>query len=340
MNTNQFVGNDINEPQLFDNTSAQLTSRKRSLLIQAQGLGEKIQSVFISSPNPSQAILVVGSGRSGTTWLANLLTAQSNVQIIFEPENPTWTKEIRPLTGWGPSLNVRSFYLKYDAQIPEWYEFWQSVLSGRIRSYLTDHIRTSYFPRRYLVKMIRANLMLGYIYDNFQPKVVFTIRHPCAVILSRMALNWVADVQDILNQEELVENHLRPWIGLIEKERDQLGAQAVWWAVENMIALKSLENIPHAMIAFESLCLDPHSVAYRLRSELGITVRSNLDKAILSPSQTANRSVSYNSTLERLSKWKSKIDDSSQKKIIEWACRMGIDMYNNTFLPTNSLLTY
>ena len=319
--------------QTFDSANPPLMSWQRGLHIYAGSLGEKLQSPFKRHPKPSDAILLAGSGRSGTTWLAELLVAKSNIQMIFEPENPSWTKEIRPLTGWGPSLRVRSFYLQSRVQNVEWFSFWQNVFTGHIRNKFTDQIRTSFFPNGYLVKMIRANLMLGYIYNNFQPKVVYTIRHPCAVITSRMALKWVADVKDILTQEELVEDHLRPWLGQIEKEKDQLGAQAVWWAVENMVAMKSLAEIPHIKVTFESLCLQPEMEVNRLRNELGIDIPKNLEPVISRPSQTSFQKHSHTSTIKRLSQWKSKLDSNSQKKILNWAHRLGIETYNDSLLP-------
>ena len=56
----------------------------------------------------------------------------------------------------------------------------------------------------FLIKEIRANLMLGYLYDHFQPKIIYLVRHPCAVTYSRTFMNnFGADVNDILSQEEL-----------------------------------------------------------------------------------------------------------------------------------------
>ena len=39
------------------------------------------------------AIFLAGSGRSGTTWLSNIIAAMSGTQEIFEPLHPLWNKE-------------------------------------------------------------------------------------------------------------------------------------------------------------------------------------------------------------------------------------------------------
>jgi hypothetical protein len=38
--------------------------------------------------DPSQSILLAASGRSGTTWLGNIVAADPNTRIFFEPFDP------------------------------------------------------------------------------------------------------------------------------------------------------------------------------------------------------------------------------------------------------------
>jgi sulfotransferase family protein len=312
---------------------AQAVSWGQNLRTKTQSLGEMMQYAFGRRHKPSDAVLLVGSGRTGTTWLSTLLVARSGLQVIFEPENPNWTEEVRSLTGWQPTFGIRSFYLRRDISSVEWFHFWSEALSGRVRNVFTDQIRTSYFPSAYLVKMIRANLMLGYISDNFRPRIVYCIRHPCAVIASRMALGWKADVMDLLSQRELVEDLLGPWVSLIEKERDPLGAHAVWWAVENMAAMRILATTSAARVSFETLCLRPTDEVARLRSALGMQVSGSLNQAITRPSATSFRVSPYSSTVDRLASWKSQLDHVSQRRILDWANRMGISMYGDATLP-------
>lgn len=327
----------VGTKQGWESLDVPTLSWRRNLAIWMGGLGEQMGGRFRPRPKPSDAILLAGSGRSGTTWLAALLASHSRTQVIFEPENPSWTKEVRPLTGWGPSLNVRSFYITAHAQSAEWFQFWERALSGGVRNGFTDRLRTSWFPNRYLVKVIRANLMLGYIYDNFRPMVVYCMRHPCAVVASRIALGWVADVRDILAQETLVEDHLRPWLGLIEREKDGLGAQAVWWAVENMMAMKSLEGIPHRLALFERLCLAPENEVTRLRRDLRIRRVANFGRVIARPSSTSNQEAGYQSAIDRLSQWKRKLDNESQRRILAWAHRLGVVVYDTGIAPIGGL---
>src|SRR5687767_9615304 len=55
-------------------------------------LGERLQYLVRDRPEPSEAIVVAGSARSGSTWLADLLCSVPGIQQIFEPlrELPRW----------------------------------------------------------------------------------------------------------------------------------------------------------------------------------------------------------------------------------------------------------
>lgn len=302
----------------------------KRIMIGFGGLGEKVYFSLRSAPKPSSAILLVGSGRSGTTWLTNILTASPGIQQIFEPLNPVWIEQARKLTGWDRTpFYPRSFYLRAETDDPQWNAFLERVLRGQVRSFWTDYERTSYFPNRFLIKFIRANLMLGYIYDKFQPRMVYISRHPCATVYSRLALGWQADVADILRQEALVEDYLRPWVSQMERERTRVGAAAIWWAVENMVARQELATRPHIAVTHEELCLEPQQQTERLFAWLGIKMPAKLSAVIERPSRQSRQGVTYRSTMERLSYWKKQLHPDEQRCILDWANRLGVTQCND-----------
>ncbi|GMQ78951.1 MAG: hypothetical protein BMS9Abin02_1500 [Anaerolineae bacterium] len=244
----------------------------KKFYVEGRMLGERSKFLIRGRPNPSDAILLAGSGRSGTTWIGNLIASGQGIQQIFEPLHPRFSVQIRHLTGWevGQRPRYQAHYMRSDEPHGEWSIYLNEVLSGRERNYWTDYHRTSYFPERFLIKTIRANLMLGFLSDQFSPKIIYVYRHPCAVVLSRLKVRWRADVGDILSQDKLVEDYLQPWIGAIGRERDLLGAHAVWWAVENMVASRELESRPHYAVTYEALVQQPRLEIRKIWSWLGI----------------------------------------------------------------------
>lgn len=304
-------------------------------------MGERLVFGFRGHPVATSAIVLAGSGRSGTTWITNVLTALPGIQQIFEPLIPLWNAEVRQLTGWGDQdPYFRAHYLRALERNDDWRDLLERVLTGRVRNYWTDYERTAWFPGRFLVKEVRANLMLGFIYEQFQPSIIYLMRHPCAVIHSRLTAPtpWHADAQDILRQEQLVEDYLRPWVREIERERDLLGAHAVWWAVENMVALQELSTRRHLRVHYEHAVLEPMHVASEMIRWLGESEPSvqRLISRIQRNSRMSNRNVQYSSSRDRLTHWQRQLSKDEQTRILGWAHRLGVDIYGQNAMPRTS----
>ena len=300
-------------------------------------LGERAKFGIMGNPKPDTAIFLAGSGRSGTTWITDVICSLPGVQQIFEPLFPLWSEQVRGLTGWDMSNPyIRSWYLRAEGEIPEWTSLWQEIFTGQFRNYWTDYERNSWFPDRFLVKEVRANMMLGFLHAHFQPRIVYILRHPCAVVHSRLTLPqpWHADVQDILKQETLVTDHLEPWASAIEKETDLVGAHAVWWAVENHVALQQLKNIPHYLVYYEDLVLRPREVLETLLPWLGVeNVPEKVFSLLPKPSRMGNENLNYQDAQDRLSRWQSGLSVREQELVLSWAGRLGLTMYDASPLP-------
>lgn len=304
-------------------------------LVGACRLPERVGFLLDGAPPASSAIVLAGSGRSGTTWLADAVCTRTRTQQVFEPLHPEEVPEVRALAGWGPDRgpHIRSHYLDPDRVHPAWRDFLERVSTGRVRNWWTDVVRTSWMPRRFLVKAIRANLMLGFWVRELSPHVVLVVRHPCAVVSSRLHVPWHADVADILCQEELVECHLRPWLAEIEREKDLLGAHAVWWAVENLVATRQLAQRRHFFAFYEDLALAPDRRLGELFSwlELGHAPPRSAD--LLRPSRMTHPGNEIASLGERLGAWRTRLSELECDRVLSWATRMGLDWYDREPLP-------
>src|SRR5438105_13572134 len=113
----------------------------------------------------SRTLLLAGSARSGTTWLAEVLTAENDFRYMFEPFRPNGS-------GTAPKLSRR--YVRPGDSDPEVRAICESVFSGRGHSAWIDGQNRQIVVRRRLVKEIRINLLLPWIEDGFamQPRVL------------------------------------------------------------------------------------------------------------------------------------------------------------------------
>jgi hypothetical protein len=171
---------------------------------------------------------LTGSGRSGTTWLAELLSLDPRTRVIFEPFNRRVVKV--------PGVMGRP-YLRRGEAAPEWLNFISDLHGGTISGDWVDYLtpdRAS--AHRVLIKEIRSTLLLAWLRQNFDLRVIYLLRHPCAVAESRARLGWTPELAEFLGQQDLMEDHLRPFEHVIAAARDPLQQHAVMWCVENLVA--------------------------------------------------------------------------------------------------------
>jgi hypothetical protein len=216
------------------------------------------------------------------------------------------------------------------------------VLTGKSRTYWTDSVRTSFFPKRYLVKEIRANLMLGYVHDHFHPRIIYLSRHPCAVVASRVRLGWRVDLDNLLSQEQLVEDHLSPWVERIERAKtNPVASHAIWWAVESRIAGLHLSARHHCHAYYEHLLARPEASLRDVLSWLGLDPGGIPESRIGRDSHTTWRESHPNDRQEaeqRLSSWKGQLSRDDQREILDWAYRLDVTCYTDEVLPVSSAL--
>lgn len=155
-------------------------------------------------------IFVAGTGRSGTTWLANILNFRNEFRYIFEPFDAGRVEL------WIGLSSIQ--YLQPDEIDNRYLHAATAIVSGRYRSRWTDAFNRRIISRRRLVKAIRANLLLRWLHANFPGiPIILLLRHPCAVVNSWLHLDWPPSIEEtFLEQPRLVEDYLHPYLGLIK----------------------------------------------------------------------------------------------------------------------------
>jgi hypothetical protein len=288
---------------------------------------------------PSSAIVLASSSRSGSTWLADMLSVALQLQQVFEPLHPRYSATARELTGFDPKQDhVSSFYLRPGHPAPEWDRFLAAILTGQKRNAWTDTVPVVAFPQGYLIKLIRANLLLGYLWDRFQPKLIYLVRHPCAVVYSRLRLRWTANTQALLAQEQLVEDYLRPWVADIERETDAVAAHGLVWAAENLVAQRELAQRPHRRVFYERLMIDPWQEIDAIAEFAGRQANTVSQAEIERLSRTTLRpktDEAFAGAIAPLVSWTEQLSPAEQQRILDWADRLGIPWYSKDIWPIN-----
>jgi hypothetical protein len=225
---------------------------------------------------PTDSVLVAGSARSGTSWLADLLNFDGRYRYIFEPFRPDRVPLARPF--WTRR------YFRPSADVPDLQRAAGAILSGRIRNPWSDRLNRKRVARRRIVKDVWSNLMLGWLRRQFpEMPIVFIVRHPMAVVSSQLDLidwKWEVDIPALFGQPALREDHLSPFQDEAARTTDSFDRHMLLWCVENLVPLRQLATGEAFVVAHEHLCTRPMEEIRRLFEFVGRPFSPAVERAV------------------------------------------------------------
>jgi hypothetical protein len=280
-------------------------------------------------PDIRRSILVAGAARSGTTWLADLIASQIPCRILFEPFNPDLVPEYRGFHYFQ--------YMRPGTANPAFYAFAQKVFTGEIRNQWIDRQNERLISRFRLVKEIRANLALKWLHDNFPGvPIIFVVRHPCAVALSRMQLGWATDgdIEPFLSQPALLQDHLGPYLDLIRGAASGEEKHAVIWSISNLVPLKQFNSNQLDVVYYENLCTQPEIELPRIFKTIGQQYSGSVIASSNRPSQTARSASAVVTGTDKIEHWRRKLDRSQIDNVLRVVRGFGLGhVYSDSVLP-------
>jgi hypothetical protein len=273
-------------------------------------------------PALDRAVLIAGSGRSGTTWLADLLQTELHARILFEPFHSRLVDEFR---------RYRYFqYLRPDDPEPELEAFCHRLFSGAIRHPWIDREVQILRPRARVVKAIRANLFLAWLRRRFpEVPLVWVIRHPCAVVLSRLELGWDTDrdLTPLLDQPALVADFLGDHMPVIERARFPEEKHALLWCIHNLVPRHQLESESYHRVFYEDLLRSPEREVPRLFAAIGRTHGEGVFDRLRQPSTTSSRDSAVIHGGDSLARWQQTLAADQIARILDVVSAFGLDAW-------------
>jgi hypothetical protein len=252
--------------------------------------------------------LVCGMGRSGTTWVANLINHDRTYRTLFEPFH---NRKVPAARGFE--------YIQYLGRAdhrPELETAAERILEGRVRNLWIDQENSGFLFRRRLIKEVRCNLMVGWLRE-LRPRMplVLVVRSPWSVVSSWLTLGWGTesmgdrtDFDRIIAQTALLRDF--PIVAEVLKEvnrDDPLERIIFQWCVFLLVPLGQLDANERLVVAYENLLLHPDREVERLLRYLGAPQDGGgVRRAVHTPSSTnfRNRNVARDQGM-MLSGWKS-----------------------------------
>lgn len=277
-------------------------------------------------------IWIMGDGRSGTTWLGDLINYTGRARLLFEP--------FHPVAEEGMKRFAAVPYVRPGASSPDLEAYVRHVFSGRFLSYWTEDHSSGWWYDGLIVKTTFANLFAGWAASHLPnvPKVLI-VRHPCAVAESKTGLDsmWVVEPMKFWNQKDLREDYLQPYEATIRETTDPFLKYVVCWAIEHAVLLPQAVDAGIHVIHYEHLCTDPEAELAALYQHLSLDVDVATDSRVQSifkaPSKTSRKGGDVLAD-QRTTKWMGRVDKQQVHRAVEILETFGLaHVYNDGALP-------
>lgn len=238
--------------------------------------------------NYNKHIIIVGSARSGTSWISEVIARQFRYRMLFEPEHEFNTKK-------GKLLCDR--WIKNKEEAPEAHQYLKKVFSNRVDSDWIGQISNRrlkmhlwpLIPKKYIIKFVRTNLSAKYINETYKIPLVHVIRDPYDVLASqqRVQFAWLYNLEHFKSQPELVKLVMEKFnFDLLDmKGFSSLEILTVRWCLENVLPLQIFEPYcyKHKILKHEDLRNDIQ-VFLDLCKEFDLVPMANIEKEYTRPS--------------------------------------------------------
>ena len=271
------------------------------------------------APDHRDTVALLGSARSGTTWVGEVIDRHHDHRVIFEPLRPHRVPIARAF--------ANGQYLRRDDTDPRFLDPMTAILTGRVRNPWADHLNHVVVARRRLVKEIRANLLAPWLVERFPDMpVVLLVRHPLGVAVSRREMGWPDHLDDALAQRDLVEDHLTAEQVAFLRDLDHPFARAVAQAgIETLVPLRMTTPDELLVVTYEGLVSQPREQAERVLRHVGQQPDAALDAALDRPSHLARADSAVRTGGDRAASWMRRASADDTARSAEVLAVLGLD---------------
>lgn len=265
-------------------------------------------------------VFLLGVARSGTSWTANILDSHPHsvyrhepiakrmsprvmglfTQIIEQPETVTPTVRqqfVQALSQASGEQHIPPFFAKSHSPWPAKMHWLMWAMLRAMPCGLTRSVQRFFCtpsPKRDFALVIKDNAMATTMRAGLtlHAKVVFLVRHPCAVVASHLR-GQSKGLMTPMNRSSFQAHHA----DLIEQLRidpaeldrcDEAEAQAYNWLLQNCRAMQILGDDGHRAhwLVYEKLCSQPVEQTEAMFAFLGWQVTSQTRRYLDQSSQT------------------------------------------------------
>ena len=319
-------------------------------------------------------IVITGSPRSGTTLLMDILRVIPGYTGLFEPLNPIYFPESTKLgfqsRTYLPSKKdwpegekyLRKIFsgdLIYDSSWLQKGDYskqnFNSIISSYIDQLKPEKLMHQLLGNKLIIKFVRLNRLLPWVTERFQlRKIIFIIRHPCAVIASQLKTGFYGyhptyppyrDIfpnrETILDEASKINELDQDLINRLNVIKTHDEILAVSWCLDNYIPLSYHKKNKWTLSVYEKLILNGIEEIKNIFNEISEKkIPSSCFKHLNIPSNLSisNEQKTITDSEKQLSKWKKHLSEKQIKNILSIVNAFGLDFYTEDIEPDYSAM--
>jgi hypothetical protein len=273
--------------------------------------------LFLDLAAKEDPIIIAGDGRSGTTWVSDIVNYSGEFRYMFEPFHPHYVEEAKGLKLFQ--------YLRPTDDEPHCRSIVESVLSGRLRHNRVDQFNHRLLYTKRIIKDIFPHLFLKWLkVQHPNARIVLLLRHPIAVALSKQKLIdkfWMTDPRDFLSQPELCEDFLLPYRHEINAAKTFLEKQVLIWCIVHSVPLAQFRPGEIHLAFYEHFCTDPENEIRRLFSFIGVPLpedglQGRISEVVNGPSRTSRKDSAIHTGESLIGAWRDRISDEEMSRLL------------------------
>lgn len=296
-------------------------------------------------------VVVSGSPRSGTTWLAELLLTLPEYRLLDEP--------LHLGSGRAREAGVDEWrtYVPPDAEQPALEDFLRRALSAQIPGrYVVEpeqgfllRLQAQLLRKPLVVKFVRASRMLHWLRRQFAVRgLIHILRHPCAVVASQLTYE-TSEWRDTQPPDaDKLQGSFGGWIpkDLLDRFRSTLagirttaGHLAAVWCLDNYVPLYyEADDFPGLVISYEALVDHEKDEIERICNYLDAPVPTQVAQRVEEPSHSASEDLATQDKEQQLSKWKRKLSTDQIDEVLGVVEEFSLDFYTEALEPDRKRL--
>jgi hypothetical protein len=276
-----------------------------------------------------KAVFLAGVGRSGTTWVSNIMNYDNRYRDMFEPFHSHYVYESRRF--------IYPLYVRPEEKLGNHLRQARRILTGQIRHPWIDHNNRRFVVDRRLIKEIRANLWLKWLKTNFpELPIILLFRHPCAVAESRLALEWPTRLGQYLAQEQLMSDHLESFRDLMMAAQTPFERHIIAWCLQYYVPLRQFQPEEIHVAYYENFIAKPEQEVANLFGYLKQPYDSRVFDSMAKRSATTYLRGAARADMRTnlADSWRKHFDLKEIRRAVELLARFGLGtIYGDAPLP-------